>query len=305
MTNKRTRSLRGFTIIELMVVISLILLIISFLLPSFASVRDRARRVKWFSFANGLRSDADYLVYYPMFHKTKKVIKTNIPPDPTTYTNVAVLRNMATLDPNTLTGAYDVEPEDYDGIAWIGPSLYALSSSMWTDGRWDNKWGLSFSGAGEYLVAEIVPPLTNASTWMWIRTSDPNCGLFQQTNTKQGNRYDRLLWLSNNGKINARIWNNESIRGSTKINDDQWHLIVHTYSEANGQRIWVDGKIEVTGNKGKSDDNQHTMIHIGYAQDATNKSYWGMIDEFALVKRELDASEVTGIYNAGFRGRRR
>ena len=65
MTHKRTRSLRGFTIVELMVVISLILLIISFLLPSFASVRDRARRVKWFSFANGLRSDADYLVYYP------------------------------------------------------------------------------------------------------------------------------------------------------------------------------------------------------------------------------------------------
>ena len=75
MTRPRINRCRsGFSIIELMVVISIILLLISLLVPSFATIRDRARRLKWFGFSTELRAIEHYLIYFNMEERHAKTV---------------------------------------------------------------------------------------------------------------------------------------------------------------------------------------------------------------------------------------
>ena len=59
-----TKSSRGFSIVELLVVMSIVALLIAILLPSLSRARERARYLRWQAYSHGLRSDPNVVMYF-------------------------------------------------------------------------------------------------------------------------------------------------------------------------------------------------------------------------------------------------
>ena len=73
---RRRCAANPFTIIELMVVITIMLVVAALLLPAISKSRQKARYARWQGFANGVKADPNLLVCYD-FQERKGSTITN------------------------------------------------------------------------------------------------------------------------------------------------------------------------------------------------------------------------------------
>nr|NCR56027.1 hypothetical protein [Microcystis aeruginosa L211-07] len=155
---------------------------------------------------------------------------------------------------------------------------------------------LSFDG-NDYVNIQLNEPETEITHELWFKTTSPNGGLFSIVSGNLGsNGHDRHIYLSQ-GNIYTRVWNNQVI-GSSGLNlvDGQWHHVAHVIGNSiGGQRIYVDGQLVASGNKGQSDFNSQDQAVIGYSADS---GYFQVqIDEVRIWNKTRTQAEIQADMN--------
>lgn len=311
---------KGWTIIELMMVMSIILVLLAFLLPVLTNATDRARYVKWASYSHTLKADPTLALYHSFEEQTGEEVY----PDGSLR-----VRNEATGDP-MLQARGIQDPFNGDGLGNM-PTTHpnnGLISGGFTHryARWPGKGGILFNGLDQKIAmrerytANSVGEVTVAA---WVRSNSTQNQFIASTDRSVCWR----LALRDDGGANHAAFDTSAVGASTVTDDlrtnikatdlidDQWHLIVGTYSvRSNVKRIYYDGQLD------KSVSNPHDGLALGGGggvaerygfigvgsesptfNGTTGPDEWlmGILDEFMIFNRALDKEEVRAMFSAG------
>jgi hypothetical protein len=150
------------------------------------------------------------------------------------------------------------------------------------------------NGFDDYVDVELDIPENGSAVSFWFNTTDPECGLYAAVDGPLGaGGFDRLLFLTN-GNMGVRIHNSPAL-ATTGMNlaDGQWHHVAHTYGDAvGGQKLYIDGILQVSGTKAQSDFDWQKRVHFGFSNDAVNDYTDGMIDEARIYDIALSLAEA-------------
>ncbi|MEO1862860.1 MAG: LamG domain-containing protein, partial [Verrucomicrobiia bacterium] len=144
---------------------------------------------------------------------------------------------------------------------------------------------LEFKGGSQYVSVPMDIPETDYTVEFWFRTEDPNAGLYCVVDANLGGGgHDRHLHLTG-GNIRVRTWSGPGVEMSSGLNlaDGEWHHLAHTLgTAANGQQIFIDGKLVIQGEKDMSNFDWQKHLNFGFSNDAGSQFLVGKLDELRI-----------------------
>ncbi len=153
-----------------------------------------------------------------------------------------------------------------------------------------------FDGTDDLIDVVHNLPETDFTISIRFKTANPQCGLFAVYAGPLGQGgNDRHMSLKD-GKPQQRVWNNEVI-GANEINvaDGQFHTWMQVVQLGVGQKIFIDGKLAVSGQKAASDFVADQGFLIGYSNDAGHPYFQGEIDDLKIWNRPLTEVQIAAV----------
>lgn len=287
---------RGFTLIEMLMVVMVIGILMGMVMPALGKARTRAKYTRWMAFNSLINRDGDAFINFnfeTMDYKAK--VKGVLCP--------AVYNSASSCT------AAGFDPANYAGI--LSP---VGSGPTWLrgGGRWLRlKNALLFDGVNDYVevfgtkLTNFIPSQQDFTILTWVNPAVlANQTLCSKTISATTNsQYN--LYLATAG-VRARVGNVNIQRTTPAVQRLRWHNIALVSSAKKGMSIYMNGKLMTGGTAGTilpgNYVNTLTML-VGAAHNgnATNFVYRfrGKMDEFVMYNRALSNKEILGHYQMG------
>ncbi len=278
---------KGFSLIELLVVLAIIMLLAALILPALQGARESAKYGRWLGYKDNLRCDPSLVAYY-----------TFEQPELADGTVSDTARNMATVgdfNASTIDFSSYSDPENMNGTLVGNPT--------WREeGRWAGKYALYLDG-GDYVDCGNDQKLDNLSgksdftAEIWTKFSGNQSYAICQGNQLSPYQSDWFFVYSGGGSI---FWFRGKQMGAiSDINDNKWHHLAMVWDKSTETyEGFVDGEsIDISATF--SDYEGVESIKIGTRGDATSTFFHGLIGEVAIYNRALSAQEIKGHYEMG------
>ncbi len=310
------RKHRGFTIVELMVVISIIMLLISFLLPSLAEARDHARYAKWAGYSHNMRVHPNLLIYH------------NFEQQGVAGPDMGWLWNRSTLDAMDMARR-DMEPEYFHSRFMVGsqpqggnPGANKFSPDTqpgrrWKRGRWRSKDALEFDNQGSVTITDHDPSMNferePGHSWtLMVWANSANVESYDGIVTKGRTKRDSYaLKIQESGTDKATLktetaknssGGNFTTDGNLTFEEGQWFHAALLYDGLKGSgeyRMYINGRLDkVTPRANCEFDNKQQLI-LGCDNPGTVEYWEGRIDEVALFSGALSGTKILEHYEIG------